>query len=240
MAALFASVVYLLGFFGMDFVLSLISRPSWDVEEEEKEAQKIKTQHPTSIDQIILKEDSRSGPCAAAINCSVLPPATPLSEDDEEVIKSVVSGATPSYSLESKLGDCMRAAKIRREALQRTSGRSLEGLPVEGFDYESILGQCCEMPVGYVQIPVGIAGPLLLDGKEYAVPMATTEGCLVASTNRGCKAIYTSGGATSMLLRDGMTRAPIVRFSTAKRAVQLKFFIEDPLNFDTLSVVFNR
>ena len=111
---------------------------------------------------------------------------------------------------------------------------------MEGFDYESILGQCCEMPVGYGQLPVGIAGPLLLDGREYMVPMATTEGCLVASTNRGCKAIMASGGATSMLLRDGMTRAPVVRFATAKRAAELKFFVEEPMNFETLSVVFNK
>jgi hydroxymethylglutaryl-CoA reductase (NADPH) len=96
------------------------------------------------------------------------------------------------------------------------------------------------MPIGFVQIPVGVAGPLLLDGVEYTVPMATTEGCLVASTNRGCKAIYASGGASSVLLRDGMTRAPVVRFSSAKRAAQLKFFLEDPLNFDALAVTFNK
>lgn len=155
-------------------------------------------------------------------------------------MESVISGSIPSYSLESKLRDYVRAAAIRRESVQRMTGRSLQGLPIEGFDYGSILGQCCEMPIGFVQIPVGVAGPLLLDGNEYTVPMATTEGCLVASTNRGCKAIYASGGASSVLLRDAMTRAPVVRLSSAKRAAQLKFFLEDPLNFETLSVVFNK
>lgn len=260
LASLIASVIYLLGFFGIGFVQSFIYRANqegWDVEDESNE-------------QYLLEEDSRRGPCAAAttLGCAVSSPtarriasvvpeqpakianavvekSTPLitpaaSEDDEEIIKSVVAGKTPSYLLESKLGDCKRAASIRREAVQRITGKSLEGLPLEGLDYESILGQCCELPVGYVQIPVGIAGPLLLDGREYSVPMATTEGCLVASTNRGCKAIFSCGGATSIVLRDGMTRAPVVRFGTAKRAAELKFFVEDPVNFETLAVAFNK
>ncbi|KAJ6403266.1 hypothetical protein OIU84_015224 [Salix udensis] len=70
--------------------------------------------------------------------------------------------------------------------------------------------------------------------------MATTEGCLVASTNRGCKAIHLSGGASSVLLRDAMTRAPVVRFGTAKRAAHLKLYLEDPANFDIVSTAFNK
>ncbi|XP_050937795.1 3-hydroxy-3-methylglutaryl-coenzyme A reductase 1 isoform X1 [Cucumis melo] len=235
--SLMASFIYLLGFFGIDFVQSFIARSSpdaWDLEDE--------------IDRTLLIDNNRyaapRSASAVALPSKVVDAEAlntiPLPEEDEEVVKMVVDGSVPSYSLESKLGDPKRAASIRREALQRTTGRSIHGLPFEGFDYESILGQCCEMPVGYVQIPVGIAGPLLLDGFEYTVPMATTEGCLVASTNRGCKAIYASGGATSMLLKDGMTRAPVVRFGSAKRASELKFFLEDPSNFDTLAVVFNR
>ncbi|CAA0830094.1 hydroxy methylglutaryl CoA reductase 1 [Striga hermonthica] len=218
---LIASFIYLLGFFGIDFVQSFISKS--DGEDEHQ--------------QFILHEDR-------SIHGTLPPPPLPLPmelpEDDERLVDCVVSGEIPSYSLESRLGDCLKAAKIRREAVQRLTGRSMEGLPLEGFDYDSILGQCCEMPVGYVQIPVGIAGPLLLNGREYSVPMATTEGCLVASTNRGCKAIFASGGATCVLLRDGMTRAPVVRFSSAKRATELKFFLEDPLNFEMLCVVFNK
>ncbi|KAL2480868.1 hydroxy methylglutaryl CoA reductase 1 [Abeliophyllum distichum] len=97
----------------------------------------------------------------------------------------------------------------------------------------------CEMLGGYVQIPVGDSG-LLLNGIKYLVPMATTEGCLVASANRGCKAIFAFRGATSVLFRDGMTRAPVVRFASTKRAMELKFFLENPLNFDTLTVIFNK
>ncbi|XP_012464167.1 3-hydroxy-3-methylglutaryl-coenzyme A reductase 2 [Gossypium raimondii] len=289
--ALVASLIYLLGFFGIDFVQSLIIRPSGDVwsgedDEEGNEvllreedartvpcgqaldcsvpslphmvrnvtAQRLFDEKPV---RVTTEEDARKVSCGQAVDCSLrsLPPRPPIvtsqklfhektvivtTEEDEEIIKSVVAGTLPSYSLETKLGDCKRAAAIRREALQRLTGRSLSGLPLDGFDYESILGQCCEMPVGYVQIPVGIAGPLLLNGREYSVPMATTEGCLVASTNRGCKAIHLSGGAASILLKDGMTRAPVVRFSTAKRAAELKFYLEDPENFDTLAVVFNR
>ncbi|PPS19160.1 hypothetical protein GOBAR_AA01470 [Gossypium barbadense] len=244
-----ASFIYLLGFFGIDFVQSLVLRPSadvWATEDDEVESE-----------VLLRNEDARHVTCGQALDRSIRslqPPApivtaekvfdempvTVMTEEDEEIIRSVVSGMTPSYSLESKLGDCKRAAAIRREALQRITGKSLSGLPLDGFDYESILGQCCEMPVGYVQIPVGIAGPLLLNGREYSVPMATTEGCLVASTNRGCKAIHLSGGATSVLLRDGMTRAPVVRFDTAKRAADLKLYLEDPENFETLACVFNR
>ncbi|CAN4121286.1 unnamed protein product [Withania somnifera] len=237
--SLIASFIYLLGFFGIDFVQSFIARAShdaWDMEDEDET-------------RFLIDEDLRSTPCPAAMDSSSIstsvsrfmdPPLPLTSNDDQDLVKSVVSGDIPSYSLESRLGDCYRAASIRREAVQRLTGRSLAGLPLDGFDYQSILGQCCEMPIGYVQIPVGIAGPLLLNGYEYSVPMATTEGCLVASTNRGCKAIYASGGATSILFRDGMTRAPVVKFPTASRASELLFFLENPANFDTLAVVFNK
>nr|AET72044.1 3-hydroxy-3-methylglutaryl coenzyme A reductase 1 [Dimocarpus longan] len=226
--SLIASFIYLLGFFGIDFVQSFISRASndaWDLDDEAATVIAARPP-PTPLPKLVAPPE----PIISVLS----------SVEDEKIVKSVVDGSIPSHSLESKLGDCKRAALIRRKALQTVTGRSLQGLPLDGFDYESIQGQCCEMPVGYVQIPVGIAGPLLLDGFEYSVPMATTEGCLVASANRGCRAIYASGGASTVLLKDGMTRAPVVRFSTAKRAAELKFFLEDPNNFDTLAVVFNR
>jgi len=215
LVSLIACLIYLTAFFGIAFILH------YDEEDEVADIAAKTTEVMPKLPQEILVQKV-------------------LSMEDEEVVGAVVSGSIPSYSLESKLGDCRRAAAIRNQAVERVTGRSLEGLPMEGFDYDSILGQCCEMPIGFVQIPVGVAGPLLLDGKEYTVPMATTEGCLVASTNRGCKAIYVSGGASAVVLRDGMTRAPVVRFNSAKRASQLKFFLEDPQNFDSISHTFNK
>ncbi|XWS56318.1 hypothetical protein CRYUN_Cryun09bG0075500 [Craigia yunnanensis] len=221
--SLIASFIYLLGFFGIDFVQSFIARASnepWDLGDDVDDPR------------------HRLLTCPPSIRDHLIPAVS--SSEDEEIVEWVIKGTIPSYALEEKLGDCKRAARIRREALQRITGRSLLGLPLDGFDYDSILKQCCEMPVGYVQIPVGIAGPLLLDGFEYTVPMATTEGCLVASTNRGFKGIYASGGATSTIFRDGMTRAPVVRFPSAARACHLKFFLENPSNFQTLADEFNK
>lgn len=80
------------------------------------------------------------------------------------------------------------------------------------FDYSQVVGACCENVVGCVRLPVGIVGPLKLDNQIVYVPLATTEGCLVASTSRGLSALYKSGGVMSQVTRDGMTRAPIVRF----------------------------
>ncbi|KAJ4747425.1 3-hydroxy-3-methylglutaryl coenzyme A reductase [Rhynchospora pubera] len=217
---LIASLIYLLSFFGIAFVQSVVS--SNDEEED------------------FLPHSKTAAPSQCSLLGPTEVPSEKLPEEDEEIVSMVLGGKMPSYLLESKLGDCRRAAGIRRVALSRMTGRNLEGLPLDGFNYESILGQCCELPIGYVQLPVGIAGPLVLDGRQYYVPMATTEGCLVASTNRGCKAIAESGGAMSMVLRDGMTRAPAVRFPSASRAAELKAFMESPENFDTLSVIFNR
>ena len=86
----------------------------------------------------------------------------------------------------------------KRQVALQCSGTDRQGLhyvksTVNGGQfYCQVEGACCENVVGYMPVPVGVAGPLLLDGKKYQVPMATTEGCLVASTNRGCRALMVS------------------------------------------------
>ena len=83
-----------------------------------------------------------------------------------------------------------------------------------------------------------MVGPLTLNGESVFVPMATTEGCLVASTNRGAKAITQGGGATAVILRDGITRAPCVRMPSAQEAAHLKLWCERPENFAQLKDAF--
>lgn len=88
-------------------------------------------------------------------------------------------------------------------------------------------------------IPVGVVGPLCLDGKEFQVPMATTEGCLVASTNRGCRAICLGGGASSRVLADGMTRGPVVRLPRACDSAEVKAWLETPEGFAVIKEAFD-
>ena len=108
----------------------------------------------------------------------------------------------------------------------------MKDLPYENdLDYGRVFGANCETVVGYVPLPVGMVGPLTLNGKTVYFPMATTEGCLVASTNRGCKAISQGSGAISVITKDGITRAPCIRMQSAREAAELKIWCEKPENF---------
>ncbi|VDM23688.1 unnamed protein product [Hydatigera taeniaeformis] len=94
--------------------------------------------------------------------------------------------------------------------------------------------------IGYIPIPLGKVGPLLLDGQEHYLPLATTEGCLIASTNRGCRALYLSGGVRTALFRDQMTRAPVVAFPSVGEVVKCIAWVESPQGFQLLREAFNE
>ena len=86
-----------------------------------------------------------------------------------------------------------RAVLIRRRLYEYILERKMDLIPYTGYDYNNVFGANCEIVIGYVPLPLGIVGPIVMNGESIYVPMATTEGCLVASTNRGCKAITSSG-----------------------------------------------
>jgi hydroxymethylglutaryl-CoA reductase (NADPH) len=78
--------------------------------------------------------------------------------------------------------------------------------------------------IGTVKLPVGIAGPLRVNGlfanDDYLIPLATTEAALVASYHRGAKLITLSGGASAMLINEGVTRTPCFAFTSIIAAGQ--------------------
>ncbi|KAG0758717.1 hypothetical protein G6F24_009602 [Rhizopus arrhizus] len=130
---------------------------------------------------------------------------TPEALSDEEIISVVQAGKLAAYALEKVLGDFERAVIIRRALISRASTtKTLEHslLPVTNYHYDKVMGACCENVIGYMPIPVGVAGPMNIDGEMIHIPMATTEGCLVASTARGCKAINAGGGAITIVTAD--------------------------------------
>lgn len=101
------------------------------------------------------------------------------------------------------------------------------------------MGQCCENVVGYMPIPVGIAGPLRIDGTALPIPMATTEGALVASTSRGCKALNVSGGVTTVITQDAMTRGPALEFPSIVNAAQAKRWLDSEDGSTIMKGAFN-
>ncbi|XP_040277362.1 3-hydroxy-3-methylglutaryl-coenzyme A reductase [Bufo bufo] len=160
---------------------------------------------------------------------------------DAEVIKLVNAKHIPSYKLESTMESPERGVAIRRQMLapKLPQSTAMLNLPYKNYNYSLVMGACCENVIGYMPIPVGVAGPLLLNNKEFQVPMATTEGCLVASTNRGCRAILLGGGAHSRILADGMTRGPVVRLPSACDAAEVKNWLDSPEGFKVIKDTFD-
>lgn len=159
---------------------------------------------------------------------------------DEEVRLLVKHKHIPAYQIEKAVDDPERGVKIRRQIVGSSGDftHALTELPYRNYDYSKVMGACCENVIGYIPVPVGIVGPLLLDGRLVYVPMATTEGCLVASTNRGSRALL-SCGITSRVVADGMTRGPVVRFPSVSEASDAMAWMQVPENFALIKESFD-
>nr|WP_297347669.1 hydroxymethylglutaryl-CoA reductase [uncultured Glaciecola sp.] len=100
-------------------------------------------------------------------------------------------------------------------------------------DLESFRGNI-EHFCGVAQVPIGIAGPIKVNGEhakgEYLIPLATTEGTLVASYNRGMKLLNKSGGVKATVVDDAMQRAPVFIFDDARKARDFGKWVVDNID----------
>lgn len=122
------------------------------------------------------------------------------------------------------------AIKTRQEFVEEFTNTKLKYLPHYNFDPHELQGNC-EAFTGVAQIPVGFAGPLKVNGEhakgEFLIPMATTEGTLVASYNRGMKVLNLSGGVKVSVVGDAMQRAPVFIFDDAREAREFSAWVQD-------------
>lgn len=115
--------------------------------------------------------------------------------------------------------------KERREALEKEKSIELKNIGASLIDTTVASAKNCENMIGYTQVPMGIAGPLIIEGKEYYIPLATTEGALVASVSRGCKAISESKGARVRSHVAGTTRGPVFYVENLSKSAEFYQFI---------------
>lgn len=120
-------------------------------------------------------------------------------------------------------------ATRRREVVSAETGARLEHVGQFSFD-PAVLPGNIEAFAGVAQVPLGFAGPLLVNGEhaqgEFYVPMATSEGTLVASYSRGMRLTREAGGVITTVIDDSMQRAPIFVFENARHARDFGQWVE--------------
>ncbi|WP_136601057.1 hydroxymethylglutaryl-CoA reductase (NADPH) [Salinigranum halophilum] len=147
----------------------------------------------------------------------------------EALAERVRAGEIRFHALEEHT-DADTATSVRRLLVEEQSGASLDHVGAYSFDAADADANIENM-TGTVQIPAGVVGPVSVDGGaaagEYYLPMATTEGALLASVNRGCSVIDRAGGAIARVTATGMTRAPVFRVESVVEGEALASWVRD-------------
>jgi hydroxymethylglutaryl-CoA reductase (NADPH) len=155
--------------------------------------------------------------------------------DTDALVDAVEDGELRLHELEDH-ADADTAAEARRRLVAAETGADLETIGAYAFD-AGVAGPNIENMLGAAQVPMGIVGPIEIDGGAIdgtkRLPLATTEGALVASVNRGCAAIRAADGATARVLKNVMTRAPVFRVGDVAEASETAAWVRD--NVDRLA-----
>ncbi len=129
------------------------------------------------------------------------------------------------------------AAATRRAFAHEQTGVAFEHVAHFSQPVDALAGNI-ENFIGVAQVPIGLAGPLLVDGEhargEFFVPLATTEGTLVASYNRGMRLLRESGGVKTTVVHENMQRSPVFTLANAREARDFGEWIDE--HFDAIRV----
>ncbi len=156
-----------------------------------------------------------------------------LGELSVEVEDAIVSEDSRVRIPRSEEDDYAESAIQARQRFAETyTKQTFTHLKNYSFDPHQLQGNC-ENFVGVAQVPVGLAGPLLVNGEhaqgEFLIPLATTEGTLVASYNRGIQVLNLCGGVKCTVIGDAMQRAPVFVFDDARGARDFGRWVADSL-----------
>lgn len=140
-----------------------------------------------------------------------------MQDSINDIVEKVIKGEIQLHEIDNFL-EANAAMVARRLAIERLTNSNLPSIGSTILDYAEIKNRNAENVIGAVQVPMGVIGPLRVNGDyargEFYVPLATTEGALIASVNRGAKAVTLSGGTRVKIIFDGMTRAPVFKLDS--------------------------
>ncbi len=155
--------------------------------------------------------------------------------DTDALVDAVRDGELRFHELEQH-ADFDTAAEARRRLVAAETGADLETIGEYAFEASEAEANVENM-FGAAQVPMGIVGPIDVDGDAVEgarrLPLATTEGALIASVNRGCAAIRAADGATARVLKNAMTRAPVFRVENVAEAKETATWVRE--NTDELA-----
>lgn len=144
-----------------------------------------------------------------------------ISEPDEGLVR-IPRNSQDDYSEE--------AIRERQKFVEEFTNTQPKHIFSYSFDPHIAKGNT-EHFTGVAQVPIGFAGPITINGEhaqgDFLIPLATSEGTLVASYNRGIKVINLSGGTTCTVVGDAMQRAPVFVFENAREARNFIGWVED-------------
>ena len=152
-----------------------------------------------------------------------------------EIIEKLDSGEIKIHQIEKYAENANQATDIRRKFIENKTNTTLEYIGKYSIDMTETAKKNIENQIGTIQVPVGVVGPVKINTEndeviETYAPMATTEGALLASVNRGCSVIRRSNGCSVAILKNQMTRAPVIKTKNVHEANKIKTWIEEHFN----------